>query len=166
MLKEQAQLREKKYAMSDVPVQLQEEVVGEEKEDLLEAAIQYACAKHAEQQDLYPCDASKAKRRAIRRRAEAISIRDGKVYYCNRRKLIVEVVTAPAEQQRIAHACHSDKTSGHFGVKKTIGRIAERFYWRGMYKQVSEMVRCTLVQLHVWTISEYTIVYCSYVMLA
>jgi len=84
---------------------------------LLEAAIQYACANHVEQQDLYPCDANKAKRHAIRRRAEAISIEDGKVFYCNRRKLIVEVVTAPTEQQRIVQACHSDKTSRHFGVK-------------------------------------------------
>ena len=85
--------------MSNVSVQLQEEEVAgdQEKEDLLEAAIQYACAKHSELQDLYPCDASKAKRRAIRRRAEAISIDDGKVFCCNRRKLIVEVVTAPKE---------------------------------------------------------------------
>lgn len=121
-------------------IQLQEEEVTTEKEDLLEAAIQYACAKHAGDEDVYPPDASKVKKRAIRKRAESISVQNGKLFYKNRRKLTVEVITAEEEQTRILWACHADATSGHFGVKKTAGRIAERFYWRGMYKQVEHLV--------------------------
>ena len=83
--------------MTDVSVQLQE-VAGDEKEDLLEAAIEYACAKNAGRKDSYHCGASKAKKCAIRRRAEAIYIRDGKILYHNRWKLTVEVVTSPTEQ--------------------------------------------------------------------
>ena len=125
--------------------QLQEGEVTSEKEDLLEAAIQYASAKHAGYEDAYPPDASKVKKRAIRKRAESISVQNGKLFYTDRRKLIVEVVTAD-EQKHILWACHADITFGHFGVKKTAGRIAERFYWRGMYKQVEDVVSLHLDQ--------------------
>ena len=37
-------------------------------------------------------------------------------------------------------ACHSDPTAGHMGVKRTVSRIAERFYWKGFTKDVHHMV--------------------------
>ena len=39
------------------------------------------------------------------------------------------------EQLRIANACHSDKTSGHLGYRKTLARITERFFWKGVSKK-------------------------------
>ena len=39
--------------------------------------------------------------------------------------------TDVAEKKRILHACHSDPTSGHLGIKKTIRRIRERYCWKG-----------------------------------
>ena len=45
------------------------------------------------------------------------------------------------EQRRILESCHSDPTSGHFGITKTSKRIAERFYWRGMYSDAKDLVR-------------------------
>ena len=41
----------------------------------------------------------------------------------------LRVVTFPAEQMMILKSCHSDATSGHFGVTKMWRRVAERFYW-------------------------------------
>ena len=52
----------------------------------------------------------------------------------------VKVVTAVEKQRRILELCHSDPTSGHFGRTKTWRRVAEWFYWRGMSKQVKELV--------------------------
>ena len=40
--------------------------------------------------------------------------------------------------------CHSDPTSGHFGVKKTFNRVRERFYWKGMCRDTEEV--CTQQQ--------------------
>ena len=45
----------------------------------------------------------------------------------------VKVVTSVEERRRILRSCHSDPTSGHFGVTKTFRRVAERFYWRGTH---------------------------------
>ena len=36
----------------------------------------------------------------------------------------------PKEQRRIVTACHSDITSGHLGIAKTVARIKERYVER------------------------------------
>ena len=52
----------------------------------------------------------------------------------------MKVVVSHDEQRRVLKACHSEPTSGHFGVTKTYKRIAERFYWKGMISDVRELV--------------------------
>ena len=37
-------------------------------------------------------------------------------------------------------SCHQHPTSGHFGIRKTLARITERFVWPGMTKSVQEVV--------------------------
>ncbi len=44
------------------------------------------------------------------------------------------------EQHSILRACHMDPTSGHMGVKRTVYRIEERFYWKGVIKDVEHTV--------------------------
>lgn len=44
------------------------------------------------------------------------------------------------ERHTILRACHMDPTSGHMGVKRTAYRIGERFYWKGMMKDVELVV--------------------------
>ena len=44
------------------------------------------------------------------------------------------------EQLKILHACHTDATAGHMGIKRTTARISERFMWNGVVKDVKEMV--------------------------
>lgn len=45
------------------------------------------------------------------------------------------------DKQRVLQSCHSHPTSGHFGISKTWQRISERFYWKGLSKDVKNMVR-------------------------
>ena len=57
--------------------------------------------------------------------------------YINSRKRRVKVIVSPEEQVKISDACHSDSTSGHFGVTKTRKNVSERFYrkaWRNKSK--------------------------------
>ena len=53
---------------------------------------------------------------------------------------MVRYVQERKEQLRVAMACHIDPTSGHMGKKKTIARIRERFAWKGIIKDVQQMV--------------------------
>ena len=41
-------------------------------------------------------------------------------------------------------ACHIEPASGHMGIRHTVYRIIERFYWKGLNKDVEKMVRCVL----------------------
>ena len=69
----------------------------------------------------------------------ALIVDKGEVFL-KRKGRHVKVVTAVDERRRILQSCHSDLTSGHFGATKTWRRVAERFYWRGMSKEVKELV--------------------------
>ena len=52
----------------------------------------------------------------------------------------VKYVQDPKEQTRIVTACHSDITSGHLGIAKTVARIKERYMWKGIIQDVKDMV--------------------------
>ena len=49
-------------------------------------------------------------------------------------------VQTKEEQKKILHGCHVDSTAGHMGREKTLYRIKERFMWKGMYRDVQELV--------------------------
>lgn len=105
----------------------------EEIDRVLELAVEYAVRRS------YPPGLTKKKKTAVRKRASTLVVEKGEVFLKKKGRL-VKVVTAVEEQRRILESCHSDPTSGHFGTTKTWRRVAERFYWRGMSKQVKELV--------------------------
>lgn len=42
---------------------------------------------------------------------------------------------------------HNHATGGHFGIENTYHKIAERYYWKGMYKDIKEYVKtCDVCQ--------------------
>ena len=50
-------------------------------------------------------------------------------------------------RSKILDACHAHAMSGHLGVKRTLSRVQERFYWKGMQKDVYNYVRsCDVCQ--------------------
>ena len=52
----------------------------------------------------------------------------------------MRLISEAFEKQRILHSCHSDPTSGHLGIKRTIKRIRERFTWKGLNTEVIQLV--------------------------
>ena len=78
-------------------------------------------------------------RRAVRKRAATLVIDGGEVYL-KRKSRRVKVVQSRKDQLLIVKACHSEPTSGHFGLTKTWKRVAERFYWKGMVSDVHDHV--------------------------
>ena len=108
--------------------------IEEKDEQLLQYAIDYTISH------TYPPDLSKDKKRAVRRKAATLTVEKGEVFL-RRHQRRVKVVTSGEEQKRIVNACHSEPTSGHFGVNKTWRRVAERFYWKGMSDDVKDLVR-------------------------
>ena len=107
--------------------------IHENPDDVLDLAIDYATRGG------YPEGLSKDKKQAVRRRAATLRIDKGETLL-KRKSREVKVVTDAIKQRRIVESCHSDPTSGHFGVTKTWRRAAEQFYWRGMSSQVKKLV--------------------------
>ncbi|KAL5515618.1 hypothetical protein EMCRGX_G000810 [Ephydatia muelleri] len=85
----------------------------------------------------YPKDCPQNKKRTIRRQAKSIILQNGEVWKerkMNGKTKVVRLISEAFEKQRILHSCHSDPTSGHLGIKRTIKRIRERltFTWKGL----------------------------------
>lgn len=50
-------------------------------------------------------------------------------------------VVPPALRETILRALHDDPMAGHGGVDRTLQRVASRFWWTGMEKEISDYVR-------------------------
>ena len=124
--------------------------------DLADATFHYIT------ESKYPGKCTKTKKRAIRKKAAMLVVRDGVMFFKKKKKgrvsmqirmmgdwviflfcmQVVELryIQTREEQVKILRSCHMDPTSGHLGMKKTVSRISERFWWRGIVKDVKEMV--------------------------
>ena len=45
------------------------------------------------------------------------------------------------ERDSVMFMIHNHKTGAHFGVEATYNKIAERYYWKGMYEDIRKYVR-------------------------
>lgn len=114
-----------------------------EKDDrILDLAIHYALNNNYPETE----ELTKYQKRAVRKRAATLLVEKGEVYL-EKKERKVKVISSVQEQQRILKACHSEATSGHFGVTKTHKRIAERFYWKGIVADVRKLVSSVLYNL-------------------
>ncbi|KAH8356644.1 hypothetical protein KR084_001058, partial [Drosophila pseudotakahashii] len=49
-----------------------------------------------------------------------------------------------SHRRRVLEECHDAPTAGHFGIRKTILRVASKYYWPGMYRDVKRYVQSCL----------------------
>ena len=52
-----------------------------------------------------------------------------------------QLVIPPPLRHEVLVNAHDDLSGGHFGVYKTYEKLRDRFYWKGMYKDVEHWVR-------------------------
>ena len=55
-------------------------------------------------------------------------------------EVLLRYIISTEERKKILSSCHVDPTAGHMGKSKTICRIKERFMWKGIVKDVQDMV--------------------------
>ena len=57
------------------------------------------------------------------------------------------VVIPQALQDSVLQSCHDDRAAGHLGFDRTYHRVAERFYWKHMYRDIRRYVAaCDICQ--------------------
>ena len=52
----------------------------------------------------------------------------------------LQAVTPLTERRKVLRFCRDIRFSGHLGIKKTIGRVRQRFYWPGLQDDVRRYV--------------------------
>src|SRR5436853_5436188 len=75
-----------------------------------------------------------------RKQSETFEVRNGKLYRKKKNGKILRVLKED-ETDAILFMTHNYETGGHFGVDTTYNKIADRYYWKGMYEDVKEYVK-------------------------
>ncbi|KAL5518218.1 hypothetical protein EMCRGX_G003909 [Ephydatia muelleri] len=84
---------------------------------------------------IYPPLYNKNERDCLRKRAKSFVVKEGVLFYRDKEGGDFQVVTEK-NKQNVLEGC--ELGGGHFGRDKTLSKIAERFYWRGMVDDVKE----------------------------
>nr|XP_047133003.1 uncharacterized protein LOC105847471 isoform X3 [Hydra vulgaris] len=85
---------------------------------------------------VYRHDCTLNDKRTIRRKAKRFRMEDNKLHRKTKKDLWLEVVFSKAQRKQIVNSCHSEPTAGHLGRTRTFYKVAERFYWPGIFKDV------------------------------
>ena len=57
------------------------------------------------------------------------------------RKLVMPL----SMRQKVLATCHDEPTKGHIGIHRTLALVKERYWWKGMGRDVEQYVRSCLV---------------------
>ncbi len=93
-----------------------------------------------EYERILECLQGKIEDKKLRKRTDKFKIEHGKLYKKKKDGKILRVLRED-EIESILYMVHNHETGGHFGVEATYNKIAERYYWKGMYNDTKEYVK-------------------------
>src|SRR5215213_5578364 len=77
----------------------------------------------------------------IRKQSETFEVKNGKLYKKKKNGKILRVLKED-ETDAILFMAHNHETGGHFGTDTTYNKIADRYYWKGMYDDTRKYIKC------------------------
>lgn len=89
----------------------------------------------------YPANFSTSDKQKLARQATQYLVEQGQLLKKNKNNVDnpLRVITLQ-DRERILYDLHSSPLGGHFGLKKTIGKAIERYYWPNMGKEIKEYI--------------------------
>src|SRR2546429_3396256 len=93
-----------------------------------------------EYERILECLQGKIEDKKLQKQSDKFEIKNGKLYKKKKDEKILRVLRED-EIESILYMVHNHKTGGHFGVEATYNKIAERYYWKGMYNDTKEYVK-------------------------
>src|SRR5436305_8851425 len=78
-----------------------------------------------------------------RKQSETFEVRNGKLYRKKKNGKILQVLKEN-EMDAILFMTHNHETGGHFGEDTTYNKIANRYYWKGMYDDIKNMLKAVI----------------------
>jgi len=97
----------------------------------------------------YPNDIKESEKRRIRKMSYKFVIEGSDLFYLEKDKLsdnmIKRLVITKDKLSTVLKMCHN--SSGHQGVNKTVNKINERYYWKGIVEDTRKFVKqCEICQ--------------------
>src|SRR6266487_1608673 len=87
------------------------------------------------------CLQGTVKSKKTQKQSETFEIRNGKLYKKKKNEKILRVLKED-ETDAILFMTHNHETGGHFGMETTYNKIADRYYWKGMYDDTKKYIKC------------------------
>ena len=75
-----------------------------------------------------------------RKQLETFEVRNGKLYRRKKNGKILRVLKE-GETDAILFMTHNHETGGHFGMDTTYNKIADKYYWKGMYDNIKKYIK-------------------------
>src|SRR5205823_10317108 len=86
------------------------------------------------------CLQGKVDDKKLWKQANIFEVKNRKLYKKKKNSRILRVLQED-ETETVLYMVHNHEMGGHFGIDATYNKIAERYYWREMYKDTKEYVK-------------------------
>ena len=93
-----------------------------------------------EYRKILECLQEKIDDKKLWKQADTFEVKNGKLYKKKKNGRILRVLQED-ETETVLYMVHNHEMGGHFGIDATYNKIAERYYWKGMYEDTKEYVK-------------------------
>ena len=93
-----------------------------------------------EYRKILECLQGKVDDKKLQKQANTFEVKNGKLYKKKKDDKILRVLQKD-ETETVLYMVHNHKIGGHFEIDATYNKIAERYYWKGMYEDTKEYVK-------------------------
>ena len=94
-----------------------------------------------EYEKILECLQGKINDKKLQKQTDTFEVKNGKLYKKKKNGKILRVLQKD-ETEIILYIVHNHEMGGHFGIDATYNKIAERYYWKGMYEDTKEYIKC------------------------
>src|SRR2546423_2915582 len=94
-----------------------------------------------EYRKILECLQGKVDDKKLQKQTKTFEVNNGKLYKKKKDNKILRVLQKD-ETEIILYMVHNHKMGGHFGIDTTYNKIAERYYWKGMYEDTKKYIKC------------------------
>src|SRR4051794_22284989 len=94
-----------------------------------------------EYKNFLECLQGKINDKKLQKQTNTFEVKNGKLYKKKKNSKILRVLQKD-ETELILYMVHNHEIGGHFRIDATYNKIAERYYWKGMYEDSKEYIKC------------------------
>src|SRR6266480_7664633 len=93
-----------------------------------------------EYRKILECLQEKIDDKKLQKQANTFEVKNRKLYKKKKDSKILRVLQKD-ETETVLYIVHNHEMGGHFRIDTTYNKIAERYYWKGMYEDTREYVK-------------------------